>query len=145
MNERFFLLLLVAALGGGIIASRAADPISTNKPSREELEKRREEWRKLTQEERNAKLKEMRERSMEKRRDEFNKLTPEEREAKRKELRERLEKHLGELRAKQTNGTITPEETRDLERREQLKKRFEQNARERQAPAPAPNKCQPGN
>jgi acyl-CoA reductase-like NAD-dependent aldehyde dehydrogenase len=72
------------------------------------LEKRREEWRKLTQEERNAKLKEMRERSMEKRREEFNKLTTEEREAKRKELRERLEKRLGELRAKQTNGTITP-------------------------------------
>jgi hypothetical protein len=31
MNERFFLLLLVAALSGGILASRAADPVSTNK------------------------------------------------------------------------------------------------------------------
>ena len=142
MNVRFFLLLLVAALSGGIVASPAADPVSTNKLSREEIEKRREEWGKLTPEERNARMKEMRERAMEKRREDFNKLTPEEREAKRKELRERLEKRLNELRAKQTNGTITPEETRDLERREQIKKRFEQNARERQAaPAPANGQC----
>lgn len=53
-------------------------------------------------------------------------MTPEEREAKRKELKERLEKRIAELHAKQTNATITPQETRELERREQILKRFEQ-------------------
>ena len=56
----------------------------------------------------------------------LEKMTPEEREAKRKELKERLEKRIADLRAKQTNATITPQETRELERREQILKRFEQ-------------------
>ena len=60
-----------------------------------------------------------------KRREEFNKLTPEERESKRKELKERLEKRTAELRAKQTNGTLNAQETRELERREQILKRFD--------------------
>jgi C4-dicarboxylate-specific signal transduction histidine kinase len=63
--------------------------------------------------------------SAERRREEFNKLTPEEREAKRKELKERLEKRIAELRAKQTNGTLNAQETRELERREQILKRFD--------------------
>ena len=62
----------------------------------------------------------------EKRRGQLEKMTPEEREAKRKELKERLEKRIADLRAKQTNATITPQETRELERREQILKRFEQ-------------------
>ena len=61
-----------------------------------------------------------------KRREEFNKLTPEEREAKRKEIKGRLEKRICELRSKQTNATITTQETRELERREQILKRFDQ-------------------
>jgi hypothetical protein len=56
----------------------------------------------------------------------LEKMTPEEREAKRKELKERLEKRIADLRSKQTNATITPQETRELERREQILKRFEQ-------------------
>src|SRR4051794_31316856 len=56
----------------------------------------------------------------------LEKMTPEEREAKRNELKERLEKRIADLRAKQTNSTITPQETRELERREQILKRFEQ-------------------
>ena len=62
----------------------------------------------------------------EKRRGQLEKMTPEEREAKRKEIKERLEKRVADLRAKQTNATITPQETRELERREQILKRFEQ-------------------
>lgn len=61
-----------------------------------------------------------------KRREEFNKLTPEERETKRKEIKGRLEKRITELRDKQANTTLTTQETRELERREQILKRFEQ-------------------
>ena len=60
-------------------------------------------------------------------REQLKNMTPEEREAKRKELKERLEKRITELRARQTNATITPQESRELERREQILKRFEQN------------------
>jgi len=80
----------------------------------------REDWKKLSPEDRAKEA--------EKRRDEFNKLTPEQKEAKRKEFKERLEKRLGELRCKQTNGTISTDENRELSRREQLLKRFEQAA-----------------
>jgi len=75
----------------------------------------------------------------EKRREEFNKLTPEEREAKRKEIKGRLEKRICELRSKQTNATITTQETRELERREQILKRFDQApALTAEPAAPAP-------
>ncbi len=61
-----------------------------------------------------------------KRREEFNKLSPEEREAKRKEIKGRLEKRICELRSKQTNATLSSQEVRELERREQILKRFDQ-------------------
>ena len=63
-----------------------------------------------------------------KRKEEWNKLSPEQREAKRAELRTRLEKRIFELRTKQTNNLITPQELRDLLRSEQVLKRFETNA-----------------
>lgn len=80
----------------------------------------REDWKKFSPEDRAKEA--------EKRREEFNKLTPGQKEAKRKEFKERLEKRLGELRCKQTNGTISTDEGRELSRREQLLKRFEQAA-----------------
>lgn len=61
----------------------------------------------------------------EKRRQQMEKMTPEEREAKRQELKERLEKRISDLRAKQTNATITAQEKRELERREKVLERFE--------------------
>ncbi|HTD66668.1 MAG TPA: hypothetical protein VK846_09085 [Candidatus Limnocylindria bacterium] len=64
----------------------------------------------------------------EKRREQLEKMTPEEREAKRQELKGRLEKRICDLRSKATNGIITPQEKRELERREQVLKRFEQSA-----------------
>jgi hypothetical protein len=60
------------------------------------------------------------------RKEEAKKLSAEERDAKRKEIKGRLEKRLGELRSKATNGTLSAEEKRELTRREQLLKRFEQ-------------------
>jgi hypothetical protein len=104
-----FILILVAAVscGASALASRVADP-ADKKPSREELDKRKEDWKKLT---------------------------PEEREAKRIEIKTRLETRITELRIKRTNETITAQESRELSRSEQVLKRFEQNgpgpARER--------------
>lgn len=74
----------------------------------------------------------------EKRREQFNKLTPEQREAKRKEIKERLEKRISELRVRQTNATITVQESRELERREQILKRFEQPPAQAAEPAAPP-------
>jgi len=62
----------------------------------------------------------------EKRREQFKNMTPEERVAKRKEIKGRLEKRIVELRAKQASGTITAQEMRELERREKILKHFEQ-------------------
>ena len=63
----------------------------------------------------------------EKRREQFEKLPPAEREAKRLEIKTRLEKRIAELRVRQTNSTLSAEDTKRLERSEQLLKRFEQN------------------
>jgi hypothetical protein len=62
----------------------------------------------------------------EKRREQFRNMTPEERAAKRKEIKGRLEKKIAELRAKQVNGTITAQETRELGRREKILRHFEE-------------------
>lgn len=74
----------------------------------------------------------------EKRRQHFEKLTPEQKEAKRREFKARLEKRVGELRARQTNGTLTAEESRELARREQLLKRFEQPVKSGSHPPAVP-------
>jgi hypothetical protein len=62
----------------------------------------------------------------EKRRESFKNMSPEERVAKRKEIRARLEKRIGELRAKRSDATLSPQEARELERREQILRRFDQ-------------------
>jgi hypothetical protein len=89
---------------------------------REELERRREELKKLPPAEREAKIKELREQFLERRKA----MTVEERKAKRQEIKGRLEKQLGLLREKKTNGTLTAQEARRLERLETVGKRFKQ-------------------
>jgi acyl-CoA reductase-like NAD-dependent aldehyde dehydrogenase len=98
---KYLSLLFGAALSIGLISNLPAADDPEKHQGREETEKRKENWKKLS---------------------------PEEREAKRKEIKARLEKRIGELRMKQTDGTITVPETRELARREQILKRFEQNA-----------------
>jgi len=101
-------------------------------PSRDDSEKRKEEWNKLSPEEREARAREWRKTNAaparsdwEKRREALKNMSPEERAAKRKEIKGRLEKRIAELRAKQTNATLSAQEARELERREQILKRFE--------------------
>ena len=89
---------------------------------REELERRREELKNLPPAEREAKIKEIRERFAERRKV----MTVEERKAKRQEIKGRLEKQLGLLREKKTNGTLTAQEGRRLERLETVGQRFKQ-------------------
>jgi hypothetical protein len=117
--------LLLCGFGAGV--SIAADE---SKPAGE---KRKEERKKLAPDEHDGKGKDWRKTNgnparveILKRREELKNMTPEERAAKRKEIKERLEKRIGELRFKQTNATLTAQETRELERREQILKRFEQ-------------------
>jgi hypothetical protein len=133
MSKWFSTLLVSALFGASAMGLRAAEGLPGKPASQDESEKRREEWKKLPAEEREAKMKEWRKTNgvpsreeREKKREQFKNMTPAEREAKRKELTERLEKRIAELRAKQTNATITPQESRELERREQILKRFEQ-------------------
>ena len=89
---------------------------------REELERRREELKTLPPAEREAKIKELRERFIERRKA----ITIEERQAKRQEIKGRLEKQLSALREKKTNGTLTAQEARRLERLETVAERFQQ-------------------
>lgn len=100
LTKHLFLLFGVA-LFIGLTADVAAADAPEKRPGREETEKRKENWKKLS---------------------------PEEREAKRKEIKARLEKRMVELRVKQTNEVITASEIRELARSEQILKRFEQNA-----------------
>jgi len=119
-----FVACLVMAVAAGEPAEKRSD--------REESEKRKEEWKKLSPEEREAKGKEWRKTNAapareewEKRREQSRNMSPEERVAKRKEIKGRLEKRIAELRARQVNATITAQESRELERREQILERFE--------------------
>ena len=89
---------------------------------REELERRREELKKLPPAEREAKIKELRERFAERRKA----MTVEERKAKRQEIKGRFENQLGSLREKKTNGTLTAQEARRLDRLEAIGQRFKQ-------------------
>jgi hypothetical protein len=113
--------------------------------TRDDFEKFKEEWKKLTPAERQARIREFREKSrrplisraeIERRREEFKHLTPEERRARIRSwreqhggLKERLEKQIIELRQKKLDGTITPEESQRLERLEVVAQRFEQTGR----------------
>ena len=91
----------------------AADAPAT--PTGGEKRPIREELQKLTPEERQARQKERRE-----------KMTPEQREAQRKVWRERLEKRQDELKKKKSDGTLTPQEEKRLERMQDLMKRWDQ-------------------
>lgn len=106
---------------------RAADTLDKG-PTGEEPGKRR----RLSTEEGDVKAKEPRKTNgtpsraeIERRREQMKSMTPEERAAKRKEIKQRLEKRIAELQAKKANDSITPQESRELERREQILKRFE--------------------
>ena len=125
MKNRSPKILICGALAIGAMTLAAAAPAGEQQPKRDDS-------RKLAAEAREAETKDGRKTNAgpsreerDKHREEFNKLTPEEREAKRKEIKGRLEKRITELRAKQTNATLNPQETRELERREQILKRFE--------------------
>jgi len=127
-------LLIGAMLATSVVLLRAGDPVEKARPDRASSEKRTNDWRKLSAEEREAKLKEWRKTNSipsreerEKRREQYQKMTPEEREAKRQEIRDRLARRVAELRSKQADASITPQESRELSRSEQILKRFEQN------------------
>lgn len=92
--------VLAAALFVLSATVERADEPAVKKPAREEGGKRKEDWKKLS---------------------------PEEREAKRVEIKGRLEKRICELRTKQTNNTITAQEIRDLTRSVEILQRFETN------------------
>jgi hypothetical protein len=115
-----FTLLMWVLLAASVLGVRGDD--STNKPARQ---------KDSSGEEREGKAKDSRKTNnisrsdWEKRREQLKNMTPEERAAKRKEIQERLEKRIAELRHRQTNGTLSAQETRELERREQILKRFE--------------------
>lgn len=118
MKIRVLLLAVVMAFSAALPTSAADGP--DKRPSREEMEKRKEDWKKLS---------------------------PEEQQAKRDEFKARLEKRVTELREKQTAGTISEKESRELVRSEQLLKRFDQKPPGQDEPpkvkepaAPAP-KC----
>ena len=68
----------------------------------------------------------------------FKNLTPEEREAKRAEIKARLEKRIAELRQKLEHGKLSADEQRELSRREQLLKSFEQTPGTNQPPRAQP-------
>jgi hypothetical protein len=85
-----------ATLAASALVLRAGDP-PEKRPGREELEKRSEDGKKLSPEEREARTKEWRKTNgvsskseSEKRREQLKNMTPEERVAKRKEIKGRL-------------------------------------------------------
>ena len=85
--------------------SRAADEaVPPPGPNREKGEKKREELKNLSPEERRARMKEWREKR--------DAMTPEQRDAMRKELRERFDQRLAELQKKKAAGAITAAEAK---------------------------------
>ena len=134
MHRHFLTVTCAAFVACGALVVRAGDA-AENRLDREQSENRKEDWKKLSPEEREAKLKEGRRTNAaparedrEKRREQLKNMSPEERAAKRKEIKGRLEKRIAELRARRANATMTAQEARELERREQILKRFEAEA-----------------
>ena len=124
------LIAFVVACSSNTFVRAADEPTPPKKPAAVDREKLREELKNLSPEERQAKLKELREKQQ--------KLTPEEREAQRKQIRERMEKRLADLHKKKADGTLTEQETKQLERLEQMKKRQEQGGTPGAAPRRRP-------
>ena len=162
----FALSLAISGLALGTAGVRADDEPKPPQPPPFNRDALREQLKNLTPEQRQARIRELRERQMgtnrvdiEKRRQEFQKLQeelkglpPEERQkrmrewrqkqglarpafrtidpdqakAKRQELKGRVEQQLAELRKKKTDGTITEQESKRLERMEIMSKRLEQ-------------------
>lgn len=102
MKKWGWALAAVTVLFASAPPVRAGDEPAEKKPAHEDGDKRKEDWKKFS---------------------------PEEREAKRVEIKARLEKRICDLRTKQTNNTITAQEGRDLVRSEQILKRFEPNGK----------------
>jgi hypothetical protein len=121
--------------------------------NRNEWQRRREELKNLPPEEREAKLKALRQ-EIQQARGNFKLLSPEERETKRKEIKERVDAQTAELRKKKADGTITGIEQRRLERMQLMSRRLERGAahdlrREGalspdELPPPRPNKTPEG-
>jgi PERQ amino acid-rich with GYF domain-containing protein len=115
--------------------SRGRNPEALEKlreKRREEVERRRDEVKKLPPEERQGKMKELRERAVERRKT----MTREEMIAKRQEIKSRFERQLGALRQKQTDGTLTAQESKRLQRLETIAQRFKQA--EAESPSASP-------
>ena len=127
MNKWIGAVLGAALCGAGAPGLPAADEPAEKLSGRVEADKVKAELTKLPLAEREARMKEWRKTNGGPSREEWEKMTPEQREAKRKEIKDRLEKHIAELRAKQSNATITAQETNELGRCEKILKRFEQN------------------
>ena len=167
MNKTFFALsLAIAGLVLGTPRVRADDEPKPPQSPPIDRQALREQLKNLTPEQRQAKIRELRERQMgtnrvdiDRRRQEFQKLQeelkglpPEERQkkmrewrqkqglaqpgfrtidtaqakAKRQELKGRVDQQLTELRKKKTDGTITEQESKRLERMETMSKRLDQ-------------------
>ena len=129
------LAILIFALSPAAALMARGGDVPEKRPGRDPSDKRREEWNKLPAEEREARIKEWRKTNgvasrteSDKRRDFLKNMSPEERAAKRLEIKGRLERRIAELRLRQVNGTLTAQEGRELERREQVLKRFEQES-----------------
>lgn len=105
-------LTILLATGAAPLVRSADTPTNLASGDKRPL---REELQKLSPEERQARLKEWRE-----------KMTPEQREALRKTWRERMEKKTEDLKKKKTDGTITPQEEKQLERVQDMLRRWEQ-------------------
>jgi hypothetical protein len=123
---RLWQILASIALAAGVFTSRAADPSEKNPVE----ENSKENGKKLSTEEEKESRRTNSSPSRaenDKRREQLKNMTSEERATMRKQIKERLEKRISELRGKQTNATLTAQESRELERREQILKRFEQD------------------
>lgn len=113
-------------------------------------------WRNLTPDQREAKMKELKEKypdaaaemekrreEMKKRAEEFKKMTPEEREAKRKEWRDRMETIVNELRKKKEEGTISEDEAKRLARMEEWLKKVDASQKAKEEKESTPKESPP--
>jgi hypothetical protein len=93
--------------------------------NRQESLIRREEFRKLTPEERAKRLREIRQRT-EQGQPRYHVMTPEERNTKRLEIKQRVDGQIEALKKQQQGGGLTDVEQRRLDRMEAMSKRLEQ-------------------
>jgi hypothetical protein len=108
--------------------------------NRGDIERRREEWKKLSPAEREARLRDLRERNLARNSPLFNRLTPAEREAKRTEIKNRLQTHITDLQSRQATAPLSPAEQRRLERFKNMARRLEQGTALGQPQRPDPNR-----